>query len=161
MARRGVRVTDAQWATIEPHLPRLPRSRRGGRPWVENRAVIDGILWVLKTGARWRDLPSEYPSPATCWRRLKRWDDDGTWERIWRAFLTELDNRGRLEWETAFIDGTFAPAKKGGPTSDLLSAGKAQSAWYWWSVRVFLWEYGSARPRRPKSGSSTRRSRRA
>ena len=161
MARRGVRVTDAQWATIEPHLPRLPRSRGGGRPWVENRAVIDGILWVLKTGARWRDLPSEYPSPATCWRRLKRWDDDGTWERIWRAFLTELDDRGKLEWETAFIDGTFAPAKKGAPTSDRPSAGKAQSAWYWWSVRVFLWEYASARPRRRKSGSSTRRSRHA
>ena len=63
MARRGVRVTDAQWAKIEPHLPRLPRTRRGGRPWVGHRAVIDGILWVLKTGARWRDLPNEYPSP--------------------------------------------------------------------------------------------------
>ena len=67
---------------IQPLLPRLPRSRRGGRPWIGNRAVIDGILWVLKTGARWCDLPSEYPSPATCWRRLKRWDEDGTWERI-------------------------------------------------------------------------------
>ena len=161
MARRSVRVTDAQWAKIEPHLPRLPRSRRGGRPWIGHRAVIDGILWVLKTGARWRDLPNEYPSPATCWRRLKRWDEDGTWERIWRAFLTELDARGRLAWETAFIDGTFASAKKGALTSDPPSAGKVQSAWYWWSVRVFLWEYASPRPRRPRSRSSTRRSPRA
>ena len=161
MARCSVRLTDAQWAKIEPHLPRLPRSRRGGRPWIGNRAVIDGILWVLKTGARWCDLPSEYPSPATCWRRLKRWDEDGTWERIWRAFLTELDARGRLQWETAFIDGTFASAKKGALTSDPPSAGKAQSAWYWWSVRVFLWEYASPRPRRPRSRSSTRRSTRA
>ncbi len=161
MARRGVRVTDAQWAKIEPHLPRLPRTRRGGRPWIGHRAVIDGILWVLKTGARWRDLPNEYPSPATCWRRLQRWDADGTWERIWRAFLTELDDRGRLAWETAFIDGTFAPAKKGGLTSDPPNAGKVQSAWYWWSVRVFLWEYASPRPRRRRSGSLTRRSRRA
>ena len=161
MARRRVRVTDAQWAKIEPLLPRLPRSRRGGRPWVANRAVIDGILWVLKTGARWCDLPSEYPSPATCWRRLKRWDEDGTWERIWRAFLTELNARGRLEWETAFIDGTFASAKKGALTSDRPSAGKVQSAWYWWSVRVFRWEYASPPPRRPRSRSSTRRSPRA
>ena len=98
--------------------------------------MIDGILWVLKTGARWRDLPAEYPSPSTCWRRLKRWDEDGTWLRIWRAFIAELDARGRLQWETAFIDGTFAPAKKGAPTSVLPSAGKAQSAWYWSSVRV-------------------------
>ena len=161
MARRSVRVTDAQWAKIEPLLPRLPRNRRGGRPWIGNRAVIDGILWVLKTGARWGDLPNEYPSPATCWRRLKRWDEDGTWERIWRAFLTELDGRGRLAWETAFIDGTFASAKKGALTSDPLSGGKGQSAWYWWSVRVFLWEYASPRPRRPRSHSSTRRSPRA
>ena len=161
MARQGVRLSDAQWAKIEPHLPRVPRSPRGGRPWVDHRAVIDGILWVLKTGARWRDLPSEYPSPATCWRRLKRWDEDGTWERIWRAFLAELDTRGRLQWETAFIDGTFAAAKKGAPISGLPGAGKAQSAWYWWSVRVFLWEYASPRPRRPRRASSTRRSPRA
>ena len=158
MARRGVHVSDAQWAKIEPHLPRLPRTRRGGRPWIGHRAVIDGILWVLKTGARWRDLPNEYPSPATCWRRLKRWDEDGTWERIWRAFLAELDARGRLQWETAFIDGTFAAAKKGAPTSGLPGAGKAQSAWYWWSVRVFLWEYASPRPRRRKRASSIKRS---
>lgn len=158
MARRGVRLSDAQWAKIEPHLPRLPRSQRGGRPWVGHRAVIDGILWVLKTGARWRDLPNEYPSPATCWRRLKRLDEDGTWERIWRAFLAELDAQGRLQWETAFIDGTFAAAKKGAPTSGLPGAGKVQSAWYWWSVKVFLWEYASPRPRPRKRVSSIKRS---
>ena len=71
MASRRVRVTGAQWAKIEPLLPRLPRTRKGGRPWAGNRAVIDGILWVLKTGARWCDLPAEYPSPSTCWRRLR------------------------------------------------------------------------------------------
>lgn len=146
MARCSVRLTDAQWAKIEPLLPSLPRSQRGGRPWASHRAVVDGILWVLKTGARWRDLPAEYASPSTCWRRLKRWDEDGTWLRIWRAIIAELDARGRLHWETAFIDGTFAPAKKGGPTSVLPSAGKVQSAWYWSSVRVFLWE--SPLPRR-------------
>ena len=91
MARRGVRVTDAQWATIEPLLPRMPRTARGGRPWASHRPVVDGILWVLKTGARWRDLPAEYPSPSTCWRRLKRWDEDGTWLRVWRAIIAELD----------------------------------------------------------------------
>lgn len=158
MARRSVRVTDAQWAKIEPLLPRLPCTVRGGRPWVDNRAVIDGILWVLKTGARWRDLPAEYPSPSTCWRRLRRWFDDGTWERLWRTFIAQLDAQGRLAWETAFIDGTFAPAKKGAPPLGRRNAAKAQSAWYWWSVRVFLWEYASPRPRRPRSRSSTRRS---
>lgn len=161
MARRSVHLTDAQWRQIEPLLPRMPRTARGGRPWAEPRAVIDGILWILKTGARWCDLPAEYPSPSTCWRRLKRWDEDGTWLRLWRAFIAELDARGRLQWETAFIDGTFAPAKKGAPTSVLPSAGKVQSAWYWSSVRVFLWESPSPRPRPRKSRSSTPRSRRA
>ena len=157
MARRGVRVTDAQWTTIEPLLPRMPRTARGGRPWASPRSVVDGILWVLKTGARWRDLPAEYPSPATCWRRLKRWDEDGTWLRVWRAIIAELDERGRLQWETAFIDGTFAPAKKGAPTSARPSAGKVQSAWYWSSVRVFLWESPLPRRLRRKSRLSTRR----
>jgi transposase len=63
MARQGVRLSDAQWAKIEPHLPRVPRSPRGGRPWVDHRAVIDGILWVLKTGARWRDCRASIRVP--------------------------------------------------------------------------------------------------
>ncbi len=158
MARRGVRVTDAQWAVIEPLLPQLPRTARGGRPWAGHRAVVDGILWVLKTGARWRDLPAEYPSPSTCWRRLKRWDEDGTWLRVWRAIIAQLDERGRLQWETAFIDGTVAPAKKGALTSARPSAGKVQSAWYWSSVRVFRWESPSPRRPRRRSRSSTPRS---
>jgi transposase len=61
MARPSIRLTDAQWAKIEPHLPRSRRSRKGGRPHINHRAVVDGILWVLKTGARWRDLPEGYP----------------------------------------------------------------------------------------------------
>jgi transposase len=149
-------LTDAQWAKIEPLLPTLPQTRKGGRPWADPRTVVEGILWVLKTGARWRDLPNEYPSPATCWRRLRRWYDDGTWLRVWRAFIAELDARGRLDWETAIIDGTFAPAKKGALTSVLPSAGKAQSAWYWSSVRAFLWEFPSPRRRRMKSASRNR-----
>ena len=113
MPRPSARVTDAQWAQIERHLPRPRRSPKGGRPRVSNRDVVDGIFWVLKTGARWRDLPDGYPSGSTCWRRLRAWDEDGTWLAMWRAFLGELDARGRLRWENTFIDGSFASAKKG------------------------------------------------
>jgi len=137
MARKGIRLSDAQWKRIEPLLPKLPRSRHGGRRWIENRAVLDGILWVLKSGARWHD--------------------DGTWLRIWRSFLGQLDARGRLQWEEAFIDGTFFPAKKGAPTSAKPSVGRAQSAWWWETAKVFLWEFPSARPRPRKSGSRPRR----
>jgi transposase len=69
MRRRSVVVTDKQWAKIEPLLPVLPAGPQGGRPWADNRAMFEGILWVLKTGARWRDLPEGYPSGSTCWRR--------------------------------------------------------------------------------------------
>jgi transposase len=157
MARRSVRVTDAQWAKIEPHLPRTPRSRKGGRPRVSHRDVVDGILWVLKTGARWRDLPEGYPSGSTCWRRLRDWDEDGTWLDMWRAFLGELDARGRIRWEHAFIDGSFASAKKGALTSAKPSGGRVRSGWWWSTARVFLWEYMSPRPAQAKSRSSTRR----
>ena len=154
MARRSVRVTDAQWAQMERHLPRPRRSPTGGRPRISHRDVVDGILWVLKTGARWRDLPDGYPSGATCWRRMREWDEDGTWLALWRAFLGDLEARGRLRWENAFIDGSFASAKKGALTSEKPSAARVRSGWWWSTVRVFRWEYMSPRPAPVKSRSS-------
>jgi transposase len=151
MARRSVRVTDAQWAKMEPHLPRPRRSRKGGRPRIDNRDVVDGILWVLKTGARWRDLPDGYPSGTTCWRRMRQWDEDGTWLALWRAFLGQLDARGRLRWENTFIDGSFASAKKGALTSAKPRGEKVRSGWWWSTVKVFRWDYMSPRPVPAKS----------
>ena len=75
----------------------LPQPSGRGRPWADNREVLEGILWVLKTGARWRDLPPEYPSPSTCWRRLRLWEEQEVWLDVWRQFLAELDARGRLD----------------------------------------------------------------
>ncbi|HXE30778.1 MAG TPA: IS5 family transposase [Terriglobales bacterium] len=107
-------LTEDQWARIEPLLPTLPRRRDGrGRPWRNNRGCFEGILWVLRTGARWRDMPSEYPSGVTCWRRLKEWEEAGVWEAAWRQLLSDLDRKGLLKWDEAFADGSFAPAKKG------------------------------------------------
>ena len=130
-------LTDEQWRRIEPLLPKL---RSKGRRWCDNRQVFEGILWVLKTGARWRDLPPQYPSASTCWRRLRLWEERGVWLEIWRAFLRELDRRGRLDWSESFLDGSFAPAKKGAAASAKPSAARAQSGWWWSTARVFLWE---------------------
>ncbi len=104
-------LTDEQWAVIEPHLPK--RTRKRGRPRNDDRQTLNGILYVLKTGCAWEDLPPEYGSDTTCWRRLNEWSQAGTWERIWRAFLSELDAQTKLEWAQAFLDGSFVPAKKG------------------------------------------------
>lgn len=116
-----IRLTDGQWAFIRPLLPPPART---GRPRADDRRTIEGILYVLTTGCRWQDLPPEYGAPTTVWRRLKHWGDAGVWERIWRATLATLDQRGQLDWSMAFLDGSFAPAKKGGDKVGLTKKGK-------------------------------------
>ena len=131
-------LSDAQWAKLESLLPKYSSA---GRPWKDNRAVLEGILWVLKTGARWRDLPSDFGvSPATCWRRLRLWEEHDVWLKVWRRFLAELDTRGQLDWSESFIDGSFAPAKKGATASAKPSAARERSGWWWPTAKVFLWE---------------------
>src|ERR1035437_1931964 len=99
------------------------------------------------------DLPSEYPNGSTCWRRLRRWEEQGVWLQAWQALLARLDERKLLDWEEAFLDATFVLAKKGGPQSEKPVAGKVRSAWWWSTARVYLSER-NLRPRRsPSSGS--------
>jgi len=140
MAKQEQFVTDEQWAKIEPLLPKYRPSSKGGRQRRSNREVFEGIAWVLRSGARWKDLPRAYPSPSTCWRRLQEWEEQGVWLRIWRTFLSDLDEQGQLEWEETFADGSFAPAKKGGPVSARPNAEKVRSGWGWSMAResVFL-----------------------
>lgn len=108
-------LTEAQWGVLSSLMP--PRRKRG-RPRADDRTALNGILYVLRTGCRWSDLPSQYGSPTTCWRRLKTWSEDGTWIRIWEMLLTTLDERKKLVWARAFLDGSFVPAKKGDLPSD-------------------------------------------
>ena len=150
---RSALLSEDQWLRIEPLLPR--RSSRG-RPWADNRKVFEGILWVLRTGARWQDLPTDYPSPSTCWRRLKLWEEQGVWIEAWRSFLSQLNDRGRIDWEECFIDATFAPAKKGGLQSERPERARAQSSWWWQTAKVFLWEFPSIRPAPGRSRSRRR-----
>jgi transposase len=151
MARTTPLLKDDQWLKLDPLLPTMPPGKKGGRPWRNNRQVLEGILWVLKTGARWRDLPERYPSPSTCWRRLKLWEEMDIWLDIWRALLAQLDEQQYLMWEETFADGSFAPAKKGGSASARPRRAKEQSGWWWSTARVFLWEAHLLRPRRRKS----------
>lgn len=103
-------LRDEQWALI---VPLLPPHKKPGRPRADDRKTVNGILWVLRSGARWKDLPREFGSPSTCHRRLQEWQDQGVWERIWLTFLGLLDQQGKLDWSQAFLDGSFVPAKKG------------------------------------------------
>jgi transposase len=134
-------LTDAQWAKIEPLLPKRKARKKGGRPVADHRGCLEGILWVLKTGARWQDLPRDrgWPSYSTCRRRLLDWDEQGLWVAIWRAFLAELDAQGQLDWSESFADGSFAPAKKGAMPSEKPRKAREQSGWWWWTAKEFLW----------------------
>ena len=116
-----IHLTDRQWAFIQPLLPPPART---GRPRANDRKTIEGIVFVLVTGCRWQDLPREYGAPTTVWRRLRRWGEEGVWERIWRVALAALDQQGKLDWSIAFLDGSFAPARKGGDQVGLTKKGK-------------------------------------
>jgi transposase len=105
-----IRLTDAQWARI---TPLLPARRRMGRPRADDRRTIDGILYVLKTGCRWQDLPAGYGAYVTAWRRLRAWARDGTWQRVWQALLADLEADRRLDWERCALDGSYVRAKGG------------------------------------------------
>jgi transposase len=86
--------------------------------------MVEGILYVLITGCRWQDVPRESGAPTTVWRRLKRWGEEGVWERLWRAALDALDQQSQPDWSIACLDGSFAPAKKGGDQVGLTTKGK-------------------------------------
>lgn len=109
-------VSDSQWVLIRDLLRDPPKSERGGRPRVPARMCLEGVLWVLRTGTRWKDLPERYPSPATCWRRFNEWTKAGVWEKAMRRLVKKLDANGEIDWEEAMGDGTFSPAKKGAMT---------------------------------------------
>ena len=108
--QRAICLSEQQWERVKPLLPAPART---GRPRADDRQTVEAILYVLRTGCRWQDLPREYGAPVTAWRRLRRWEEDGVWERIWRALLSQMDEEQRLDWEAAYLDGSFAPAKKG------------------------------------------------
>lgn len=105
MAGRG-ELTESAWARIEPLLP--PRFT-AGRPWRDHRQVINGILWKIRTGAPWRDVPERYGPWKTCHERLRVWTADGTWERILAEAQVRDDAVGRIEW-TVSIDSSVSRA---------------------------------------------------
>src|SRR5580693_6051473 len=101
-------LTEEQWAILEPLLPKpVVREDGRGRPWRDPRDVLDGILWVLRTGAQWNEMPSKFPPYQTCHRRFQQWVRDDTLETVLRRLAADLRERGGLDPSEAFIDGSF------------------------------------------------------
>ncbi len=147
-------LTEAQWAIVEPLIPEPRRRKDGrGRPWREPREVLGGILWVLRTGAPWKDLPGRYPPYQTCHRRFQHWCRDGTLKRVLHALAEDLYERGVIDVTECFIDATFAGAKKGAPASGTRSGGRAPRSWRSQIGRVFPSPLGSQAHRPMRSPS--------
>jgi transposase len=133
MAWRG--LTQQQGNAIRVHLPPPTASTRGGRPRVDDRRCLEGILWLLWAGAQWSELPRRYGRASTCWRRLKAWEETGVLLQRWRAFLAQLNDRQQLRWDECFADGSFVPAKQGEPRSARPSGARGRSGWCWSMAR--------------------------
>jgi transposase len=117
----GLEVCDELWARIRPLLPVVVRrSRWPGRKRLDDRACLNGILFVLSTGIRWDRLPQQlgYGSGMTCWRRLRDWQQAGVWDRLHAMLLAELRAGDRIGWSRAVVDSSHVRALKGGRRSD-------------------------------------------
>ncbi|MFG2638612.1 IS5 family transposase [Streptomyces sp. NPDC048362] len=100
-------LTHVEWARLKPHLPKP--GKRGGR-WVSHRRVINGILYRLRTGVPWRDLPARFGPWKTVYDRHRRWSADGMWDRIFAVVLADADAEGRIDWSMVSVDSTSCRA---------------------------------------------------
>jgi len=116
--RKRHELTDAQWRRLAPLLP--PQKPAVGKPNLDHRTIINGILWRLRTGAPWRDIPERSGNWSTIYSRFRRWRKAGIWDQALAALPAAADARGGLDWTLHFVDGTVvrahqhaAGAKKG------------------------------------------------
>lgn len=123
-------LADELWELIEPLLPRPRAKPKGGRPEVDNRAALTGILFVLKTGIPWGDLPKEMGcgSGSTCWRRLRDWQAAGVWDQMHRLLLDRLREADKLDFSRAVVDSASVRAVFGGPRRDQIRQTGARKA---------------------------------
>jgi transposase len=131
MMNRGD-LTNAQWVRLEPLLP--PQKPKTGRINHPHRKVINGILWILRTGAPWEDLPRRYGKTKTVSSRYYRWRKKGIWQRLFAKLQAQAERDGELDWTIHFVDSTVirahqhaAGAKKGTRNTKRLVARRAAS----------------------------------
>jgi len=152
-------LTDQQWDAIRPFIPEPEverTSEKGGRPWRDPRDVLNGILWVLRTGAPWADLPRRYPPPQTCHRRFQKWVKEGVLETVLKGLAEDLRIRGKVDLTEAYIDGSHAGAKRGVLLLGSLDAAKRPRSWQWQTAMAFLSPLGLRVVREMSRSSSSK-----
>lgn len=106
-------VSDELWGIVQPLIPKVKRRKRyPGRKRIPDRDVLTGILFVLRSGIPWEELPQEMGcgSGVTCWRRLKEWQEQGVWQRLHEVLLAKLNAAGEIDWQRAAIDSSHVRA---------------------------------------------------
>jgi transposase len=133
-------LTDEQWEILKPLIPEPPPREDGrGRPRKDPRDVLNGILWILRTGAPWKDLPERYPPYQTCHRHFQRWIEQGVLGSVLEALAEDLQQRGKVDLSECYIDGTFVVAKKGGERVGKTKRGKGvRRSWRFETALLFL-----------------------
>src|SRR6266571_1887340 len=114
-------VSDELWLLVEPVIPKVERRYRfPGRKRIDDRTVLTGILFVLKTGIPWEYLPREMGcgSGMSCWRRLRDWHKAGVWEKLHRLLLSKLRSSDQIDWSRAVVDSSSIRALHGGKKRD-------------------------------------------
>jgi transposase len=138
-------LTNEQWERLEPLLP--PHKPKVGRAAEDHRRIINGILWIDRTGAPWRDLPERYGPWRTVASRFYRWQKAGIWDGILKALQQDSDREDELDWETHYVDSTtvrahqHAAGAKGGPENEALGYGRGG-----FSTKIHLRAEGGGKP---------------
>jgi len=115
--RSGLReIPDNLWNLIEPILPPDKPAGANGRPKVPNRTILNGILYVLRTGCQWKMVPRQYSSGSTCHLRFQTWVRAGLFERIWRVCLQHYDDLKGIDWQFQSLDSATVSAPVQGGT---------------------------------------------
>ena len=128
-------LSDVQWAWIEGLFP---ANEGRGRPWKDHRQMVNGMLWVLRTGAPWRDLPARYGPWQTVYDRFNRWRKDSTWDRILEHLQIRLDRAGRIDWDLWCIDGSSVRGSRAAAGARKKGTHKSPSTTRWAAQKADL-----------------------
>lgn len=137
-------LSEKQWRIVSALLPPdTVRPGHPGRPWTDPRQVLNGVLWILRTGAPWANLPARYGNCKTVHRRFQQWSRTGALEQVLLALAQDLKDRGGLDLWERFVPGTVVPAKtgRGGAALTTPGAGRDRKSWLLPTVMVFRSTY--------------------
>ena len=108
------RAPDDLWARVAPVLAELDPPKRTGRPRIDPRAALDAIIYRMRSGVQWNQLPREFPSDSSVHRTFQRWRAQGVFERLWAVLVEQCDALGGVDWDGQAADGMLGKARLGG-----------------------------------------------